>query len=172
MVLEMSGMLTKLDVAREKRDSKEYKRERGDGNIWSEERGEEEETSCDPLHQGLRRTEKNLALIQSTDVLEDLKYSTTVVGIPKRSSGEGQSGWPSEVYKISCDECEARYIGETEWPLMARFGEHRSPSSITSDIVCGAQMVWKGSEWSNLHPGLETFIKQREQTIQPAPSLE
>ena len=38
------------------------------------------------------------------------------------------------VYKISYEECEATYIGETERSLKARFGEHRRPSSTTSEV--------------------------------------
>ena len=38
------------------------------------------------------------------------------------------------VYKINCEECEAAYIGETERSLKARFGEHRRPSSTTSEV--------------------------------------
>ena len=38
------------------------------------------------------------------------------------------------VYKISCEECEATYIGETERSLKARFGEHRRPSSVNSEV--------------------------------------
>ena len=38
------------------------------------------------------------------------------------------------VYKISCEECEATYVGESKCPLKARFGEHRRPSSTTSEV--------------------------------------
>ena len=38
------------------------------------------------------------------------------------------------VYKISCEDCEATYIGETKRSLKARFGEHRRPSSTTSEV--------------------------------------
>lgn len=39
------------------------------------------------------------------------------------------------VYKISCEECEAMYIGETECSLKAQFGGHRRPSSTTSKHI-------------------------------------
>ena len=38
------------------------------------------------------------------------------------------------VYKISGEECEAIYVGETKRSLKARFGEHRRPSSTTSEV--------------------------------------
>ena len=38
------------------------------------------------------------------------------------------------VYNIKCEDCEASYIGETERSLKARFGEHRRPSSTTSEV--------------------------------------
>ena len=38
------------------------------------------------------------------------------------------------VYKVSCEECEATYVGETECSLKARFGQHRRPSSTTSEV--------------------------------------
>ena len=38
------------------------------------------------------------------------------------------------VYKISCEDCEAACVGETERSLKARFGEHRRPSSTTSEV--------------------------------------
>ena len=38
------------------------------------------------------------------------------------------------MYRISCDNCEASYIGETERSLKARFGEHHRPSSINSEV--------------------------------------
>ena len=37
-------------------------------------------------------------------------------------------------YEISCEECEATYVGETECSLKARFGEQRRPSSTTSEV--------------------------------------
>ena len=38
------------------------------------------------------------------------------------------------VYKISCEDCEATYVGKTKRSLKARFGEHRRPSSTTSEV--------------------------------------
>ena len=38
------------------------------------------------------------------------------------------------VYHISCDTCEASYVGETERSLKSRFMEHRRPSSTTSEV--------------------------------------
>ena len=74
---------------------------------------------------------------------------------------------------------EATYVEETERSLNARFGEHRRPSSTTSEVskhihtygqpqphqhvgehedtVCGAQMVQKSNEGGITHPSLQTF---------------
>ena len=38
------------------------------------------------------------------------------------------------VYMIPCDSCDAKYVGETERSLKARFSEHRRPSSATSEV--------------------------------------
>ena len=38
------------------------------------------------------------------------------------------------VYKITCEEYEASYVGETERSLKARFSEHRRPSSVNSEV--------------------------------------
>ena len=38
------------------------------------------------------------------------------------------------VYKITCEDCEASYVGETERSLKARFCEHRRPSSVNSEV--------------------------------------
>jgi len=38
------------------------------------------------------------------------------------------------VYRISCEDCEASCVGETERSLKVRFGEHRRPSSVNSEI--------------------------------------
>ena len=38
------------------------------------------------------------------------------------------------VYHIKCEDCGASYVGETERSLKARFGEHRRPSSTTSEV--------------------------------------
>ena len=51
---------------------------------------------------------------------------------PKDPVGKDKVVGP--VYKISCEECEATYVGETECSLKARFGEHRRPSSTTSEV--------------------------------------
>ena len=51
---------------------------------------------------------------------------------PKDPVGKDKVVGP--VYKISCEECEATYVGETERSLKARFGEHRRPSSTTSEV--------------------------------------
>ena len=52
---------------------------------------------------------------------------------PKDPVGKDKVVGP--VYKISCDEYEATYVGETERSLKARFGEHRRPSSTTSEVL-------------------------------------
>ena len=51
---------------------------------------------------------------------------------PKYPVGKDKVVGP--VYKISCEECDATYVGETERSLKARFGEHRRPSSTTSEV--------------------------------------
>ena len=51
---------------------------------------------------------------------------------PKDPVGKDKVVGP--VYKISCEECDATYVGETERSLKARFGEHRRPSSTTSEV--------------------------------------
>ena len=38
------------------------------------------------------------------------------------------------VYHISCEDCPASYIGETERSLKSRFQEHQRPSSTTSEV--------------------------------------
>ena len=38
------------------------------------------------------------------------------------------------VYHISCEDCDANYIGETERSLKARFSEHRRPSTSSSEV--------------------------------------
>ncbi|XP_074661617.1 uncharacterized protein LOC141914249 [Tubulanus polymorphus] len=40
----------------------------------------------------------------------------------------------SPVYHIKCEQCSDSYVGETERSLRARFGEHRRPSSVTSEV--------------------------------------
>ena len=51
---------------------------------------------------------------------------------PKDPVGKDKVVGP--VYKISCEECEATYVGETERSLKARFGELSRPSSTTSEV--------------------------------------
>ena len=51
---------------------------------------------------------------------------------PKDPLGKNKVVGP--VYKISCEHCEATYIGETERSLKARCGEHRRQSSTTSEV--------------------------------------
>ena len=51
---------------------------------------------------------------------------------PKDPVGKDKVVGP--VYKISCEDYEATYVGETERSLKARFGEHRRPSSTTSEV--------------------------------------
>ena len=38
------------------------------------------------------------------------------------------------IYEITCENCDAAYVGETERSLKARFSEHRRPSSISSEV--------------------------------------
>ncbi|XP_074656696.1 uncharacterized protein LOC141909911 [Tubulanus polymorphus] len=38
------------------------------------------------------------------------------------------------VYHVKCESCDASYVGETERSSRARFGEHRRPSSMTSEV--------------------------------------
>ena len=59
--------------------------------------------------------------IRYTIAFKAYKHSAPAASPPKRSSGEGQN-------------CEATYVGETERSLKARFGEHRRPSSTTSEV--------------------------------------
>ena len=83
---------------------------------------------------------------------------------PKDPVGKEKGVGP--MYKISCEECEATYVGESKRSLKARFGEHRRPSSTTSKVSnhiqygqsqphhhgwrtrrnCRAQKVWESSE--------------------------
>ena len=51
---------------------------------------------------------------------------------PKDPVGKDKVVGP--VYKISCEVCEATYVGETERSLKAIFGEHRRSSSTTSEV--------------------------------------
>lgn len=51
---------------------------------------------------------------------------------PKDPLGKDRVVGP--VYHITCDKCDANYVGETERSLRARFQEHRRPSSVTSEV--------------------------------------
>ena len=92
---------------------------------------------------------------------------------PKDPVGKDK-GQRAQCIKISCEECEATSVGETQRSLRARFGEHSSTTlkvskhiytdnpnhTITLENTCTKilSVVWKRSEWGNIHPGLETFI--------------
>ena len=63
------------------------------------------------------------------------KHSNTLRQLlvhPKDPAGKDKVVGP--VYKISCEDCEATYVGETERSLKARFGKHRRPSSTISEV--------------------------------------
>ena len=38
------------------------------------------------------------------------------------------------VYHITCDDCDAMYVGETERSLKTWFSEHRKKSSVGSEV--------------------------------------
>ena len=110
---------------------------------------------------------------------------------PKDPVGKDKVVGP--VYKISCEECDATYVGEMERSLKARFGEHRRPSSTTSEVskhirtdnpnhnitlentkILSVEHKWfeRGLEGSYLHQSHESFTEQRWWTLQLAPGLE
>ena len=39
------------------------------------------------------------------------------------------------IYSISCESCDASYVGETERSLKARFSEHRRPRSLSTSTI-------------------------------------
>ena len=111
-----------------------------------EKKREEEETTT--VKTGVKREDKKRLVIipYIRGFSEELKRSFGGYGIPtyfkptntlhqllvhpKDPVGKDKVVGP--VYKISCEECEVTYVGETERSLKARFGEHRRPSSTTS----------------------------------------
>ena len=90
---------------------------------------------CDnPVHQRLlRRIKVNFGGIRYTNVFQAYKHSAPAASPPERSSEEGQNCGPS-VYKISCENVKL-HVGVTEHSLKARFGEHRRPTSTTSEVL-------------------------------------
>ena len=72
------------------------------------------------------------------------------------------------VYKISCEECEATYVGKTERSLKARFGEHRRPSSTMSKVSkhihtnnSNQNITWENTKILSIeHKWLERGVKE------------
>ena len=113
-----------------------------------EKKREEEETTT--VTTGVKREDKKRPVIipYIRGFSEELKRTFGGYGIPayfkptntlrqllvhpKDPVGKDKVVGP--LYKISCEECEATYVGETERSLKARFGEHRRPSSTTSEV--------------------------------------
>ena len=57
-------------------------------------------------------------------------YVIMVVMTPELTAGQLVAPSPH----TSCEDCDASYVGETERSMKARFGEHRRPSSTTSEV--------------------------------------
>ena len=121
----------------------------GNANRFLKEKKREEEEMT-TVTTGVKRKDKKRPVIipYSRGFSEELKRTFREYGIPtyfkptntlrqllvhlKDPVGKDKVVGP--VYKISCEECEAPYVGKTERSLKARFGEHRRPSSTTSEV--------------------------------------
>ena len=80
----------------------------------------------------LRRVEKIFGRFRAPTYFKPLNNLRQLLVHPKDLIGIDKVVVP--VYKISCEDCEASYVGETERSLKTRFGEHRRPSSTTSEV--------------------------------------
>ncbi|XP_078600301.1 uncharacterized protein LOC144875260 [Branchiostoma floridae x Branchiostoma japonicum] len=54
------------------------------------------------------------------------------------------------VYHISCADCPATYVGESERPLRARLQEHKRPSSVSSPVVEHVGKKQHKIDWDNV----------------------
>ena len=69
------------------------------------------------------------------DILAYFKLTNTLQQLlvwPKDKVEKGKVVGP--VYHITCDDCDATYVGETERSLKTRFLEHRRKSSVGSEV--------------------------------------
>ena len=174
--------------------------------VKEKKRGEEEATT---VTTGVKREDKKRPVIipYIRGFSEELKRTFGGYGIPtyfkptntlrqllvhpKDPVGKDKAVGP--VYKISSKECEATYVGETERSLKARFGEHRRPSSTTSEVskhihtdssdhtitlentkILVVEHKWfeRGVKEAIHIRAFKTFTQQRRRTIQPTPDLE
>ena len=106
---------------------------------------------------------------------------------PKDPVGKDKVVGP--VYKISCEECDATYVGETNarWRQgLESIGDQVPPRQMSRNIHTRTTPTttshWrtlrsyllniKGSEGGYLHQSYESFTEQRRWTLQLAPGLE